>query len=62
MPPFGNLFGLKVVVDPALEKDEYIFFNAGNHVQTVRMRYRDFAELVKPQVAQLSKQAEKWDG
>ncbi|HXV85024.1 MAG TPA: YbaK/EbsC family protein [Candidatus Binatia bacterium] len=61
MPPFGNLFGLKVVVDPALEKDEYIYFNAGNHVQTVHMRYKDFAELVKPQVALLTKENEKWD-
>lgn len=55
MPPFGNLFGLKVVVDPALEKDEYIYFNAGNHAQTVRMKYKDFAALVKPQVLPLSK-------
>jgi Ala-tRNA(Pro) deacylase len=62
MPPFGNLFGLKVVVDPALEKDEYIYFNAGNHAQTVRMRYKDFAELVKPQVTELSKEDKKWDG
>jgi len=61
MPPFGNLFGLRVVVDPALEKDEYIYFNAGNHVQTVHMRYKDFAELVKPQVALLTKENEKWD-
>jgi Ala-tRNA(Pro) deacylase len=61
MPPFGNLFGLNVVVDPALEKDEYIYFNAGNHVQTVRMRYKDFAELVKPQVALITKENEKWD-
>ena len=61
MPPFGNLFGLRVVVDPALEKDEYIYFNAGNHVQTVRMSYKDFAELVKPQVALLTKENEKWD-
>ena len=53
MPPFGNLFGLKVYVDPALTKDEYIYFNAGNHVQTVRMRYKDFAALVKPQVIRL---------
>jgi len=60
MPPFGNLFGLRVVVDPALEKDEYIYFNAGNHVQTVRMSYKDFAELVKPQVALLTKENEKW--
>ena len=54
MPPFGNLFGVTVFVDPALEKDEYIYFNAGNHVQTVRLRYRDFARLVKPQVARLA--------
>jgi Ala-tRNA(Pro) deacylase len=61
MPPFGNLFGLRVVVDSALEKDEYIYFNAGNHVQTVRMRYKDFAELVKPQVALLTKETDKWN-
>jgi Ala-tRNA(Pro) deacylase len=53
MPPFGNLFGVPVVVDPALEKDEYIYFNAGNHVQTVRLKYRDFVKLVSPQVARL---------
>jgi Ala-tRNA(Pro) deacylase len=53
MPPFGNLFGLPVVVDPALEKDEHIYFNAGNHVQTVRLKYSDFAQLVKPQIARL---------
>lgn len=53
MPPFGNLFGLRVFVDPALTKDEYIYFNAGNHVQTVRLRYKDFAALVKPRVVSL---------
>jgi Ala-tRNA(Pro) deacylase len=53
MPPFGNLFGLKVYVDPALEKDEYIYFNAGNHAQTVRLKYKDFARLAQPQVARL---------
>ena len=53
MPPFGHLFGLNVYVDPALAKDEYIYFNAGNHVQTVRLRYKDFAKLVQPQVVRL---------
>jgi Ala-tRNA(Pro) deacylase len=54
MPPFGNLFGVPVLVDPALEKDEYIYFNAGNHAQTVRLRYQDFARMVKPQVVRLT--------
>jgi len=60
MPPFGNLFGLKVYVDPALEKDEYIYFNAGNHVQTVRLKYKDFATLVKPQIVRLVEGQRKW--
>jgi Ala-tRNA(Pro) deacylase len=59
MPPFGNLFGLPVFVDPALEKDEYIYFNAGNHVQTVRMQYKDFARLVKPTIARLVEETGK---
>ncbi|MGH7796303.1 MAG: aminoacyl-tRNA deacylase [Candidatus Binatia bacterium] len=53
MPPFGNLFGLRAVIDPALEKDGHIYFNAGNHVQTVRLRYKDFLALAKPQVMPL---------
>jgi Ala-tRNA(Pro) deacylase len=56
MPPFGNLFDLPVYVDPALEKDEMIFFNAGNHVQTVRLRYRDFQDLVHPTVVPLTEE------
>ncbi len=54
MPPFGNLFGLPVYVDPAVEKDESIYFNAGNHVQTVKLRYKDFEKLVKPRVVDLT--------
>ena len=60
MPPFGNLFGVKVFVDPALEKDEYIFFNAGNHVQTVRLKYKDFAQLVQPAVVRLAGERSKF--
>ena len=50
-PPFGNLFGLEVWVDMALTEDEKIVCNAGNHYQTVLLRYADFAWLVQPQVA-----------
>jgi Ala-tRNA(Pro) deacylase len=59
MPPFGNLFGLSVFVDPALEKDESIYFNAGNHAQTVHLRYKDFERLVQPQVARLTEERKK---
>lgn len=59
MPPFGNLFGLPVVVDPALEKHEDIFFNAGTHLQTVRLKYKDFKKLVQPQVVTVTDNGKK---
>jgi len=59
MPPFGNLFGLPVIVDPALERYESIFFNAGNHQQTVRLKYRDFKSLVKPEPITLTEARRK---
>jgi Ala-tRNA(Pro) deacylase len=51
MPPFGNLYGLPVWVDETLTRDDEIAFNAGNHEQTVHMKYADFARLVQPRVA-----------
>ena len=51
MPPFGNLYGLPVYVDRALEKDEEIVFNAGTHTLTAKMHFRHFAALVKPVMA-----------
>jgi Ala-tRNA(Pro) deacylase len=54
MPPFGNLFGLPVYVDSALEREKDIFFNAGNHRQTVKLGYADFKKLVHPTVVVLT--------
>ncbi len=53
MPPFGNLYGIKVYIDPALAKDEHIYFTAGNHAQTVRIDFTDFVQLVRPLVVRL---------
>ncbi len=53
MPSFGNLFDLAVYIDPTLSKDDWIYFNAGNHAQTVRLQYRDFVALVTPKIAAL---------
>jgi Ala-tRNA(Pro) deacylase len=48
MVPFGNLYELSVYVDPSLSADEEIVFNAGTHVDTIKMKYRDFERLVQP--------------
>ncbi len=50
MPPFGNLYGLDVYVDPSLMRDREIVFNAGTHTELIRMRYTDFESLVQPKV------------
>jgi Ala-tRNA(Pro) deacylase len=50
MPPFGNLYGLPIYVAKPLEKDEYIVFNAGSHIDAIRMEYTDFCRLAKPVV------------
>lgn len=50
MPPFGNLYGLRVFVDESLAADEHIAFNAGTHRELVQMGYADFARLVTPTV------------
>jgi Ala-tRNA(Pro) deacylase len=54
MPPFGNLWDMKVFVDERLTEDEEIAFNAGSHSELVRLAYADFERLVRPQVVHLT--------
>jgi Ala-tRNA(Pro) deacylase len=48
MPPFGNLYGVPVLVDTALTRDPVILFSAGRHDTMITMTYADFAQLVRP--------------
>ena len=50
MPPFGNLYALDVYVSEDLARNKEIAFNAGSHVEVIRMAYVDFARLVEPKV------------
>ncbi|MFQ5861763.1 MAG: aminoacyl-tRNA deacylase [Candidatus Brocadiales bacterium] len=50
MPPFGNLYNTGVYVDKSLAEDEEIVFQAGSHVETLEMKYKDFDRLVGPEV------------
>ncbi len=54
MPPFGNLYGMKVYVDEALREDEQISFNAGTHTELMRLAYRDFERLAEPKVGRIA--------
>jgi Ala-tRNA(Pro) deacylase len=55
MPPFGNLYGVPVYVDPALANAKTIVFRAGTHTDTISMAYLDFARLVQPTVLELAR-------
>jgi len=55
MPPFGNLYAMRVVVDKALAEDQQIVFEAGNHHEVIKILYSDFARLVLPQVADITR-------
>jgi Ala-tRNA(Pro) deacylase len=54
MPPIGHLYGLELYADKSLTKDEEIIFQAGSHVEAVRMKYKDFEKLAKPKVAEFA--------
>ncbi len=50
VPPFGNLYNLKVFCDPFLLQNEFIEFNAGLHTVSIRMKSKDWLEVVKPEI------------
>ncbi len=52
MPPFGNLYSVDVYVDRALTEDEEIFFQAGNHIESIKMNYKDYSQLVDPKIVE----------
>ncbi|MBN2183397.1 MAG: YbaK/EbsC family protein [Sedimentisphaerales bacterium] len=53
-PPFGNLYGLPVIMDVALRKDDHIIFQAGTHDKAIKMSMDDFVNLVEPKVLEFS--------
>lgn len=56
MPPFGNLYGMRVFVEESLASDDEIAFNAGSHSELLRLAYKDFAALANPVVLKFSTQ------
>lgn len=53
MPPFGNLWDMRVFVDRRLREDEKIAFNAGTHSELIQMPYAEFERLVEPVVLEI---------
>lgn len=50
VPPFGNLFGLKVHMDDALLAEETVYFNCGSHTVSLRMKREDLVKATEAQM------------
>ena len=50
IPPFGAIYGRRVIVERCLVGEPEMVFNAGTHTDAIRMHYSDFADLAKPMV------------
>ena len=53
IPPFGNLFGIKVFAETTLLDNEKIIFNAGDRSFSVAMKAEDYVEIVKPSIVEI---------
>ncbi len=54
MPPFGNLYDMRVFADASLAEDEEIAFEGGSHSELIRLPYTDYIRLVEPVVVQFA--------
>ena len=53
-PPFGDLYGLKTLMDSTLETDEFIVFQGGTHQEAINMKLAEFKRLAQPQIVSFS--------
>jgi len=59
MPPFGKLYALPVIVDRSLSDDETIVFNACTHTESIRMKFADYEQMVRPILAEFAEPVQK---
>lgn len=55
MPPMGNLYGMEVAMDEEMKEDLYIAFNACNHEEIFKMKFKDYKKMTHPRFLNLHK-------
>ena len=58
VPALRHWKGVEVLMDRSLNAADEILFQAGTHEDAVRLNFRDWYELVRPQVATFSERAQ----
>ena len=54
MPPFGKIYGIACYVDKSLSEEKELYFNAGNHWETLKVSTEDFLKVSKAVVGDYS--------
>ncbi|MEM3410200.1 MAG: YbaK/EbsC family protein, partial [Nitrososphaerota archaeon] len=54
--PFGNLYNLQTYLDRSVLENTWVNFNAGLHTVSIHMKTEDLVRLVKPVIADFSKE------
>ncbi len=54
-PAFGRLYGMPVVADARLAREERVILRAGSHEETLELAFADFARLEKPLIAEIGR-------
>ena len=54
IPPFGNLFSLKLFIDESLLENEYIAFNAGSLTKSIKMKLKDYLKITNHELNEFS--------
>lgn len=55
VPPFGNLFNLKVYFDKSVVENDIVAFNAGTHTKSIKMKAKDLIKVVNPVIGEFGK-------
>ncbi|NOQ80468.1 MAG: deacylase [Gammaproteobacteria bacterium] len=50
MPPFGNLYGIRVILAQTLCSSTSISFNSGVHTEVIQMDYDNYIKMVNPEI------------
>jgi Ala-tRNA(Pro) deacylase len=54
VPPFGKLFGIATYVDSSVLEQEFIFFSAGTHNDSIKMKSKDYIISLEVEIISFS--------
>lgn len=54
VPPFAHIFSLDLMVDKSIVQNEFMAFNAGERTKSLKIKTKDYINLLKPGIEEFS--------